>query len=56
MAIVKLLGIQFFKGDLDILKLITINIYLLIKIKYNILIQCRGNYIDGGKPILKLTF
>ena len=47
LANVKLLAILFFKGDYGILSVITtINIYLLIEIRHNILIQCHRNFIE----------
>ena len=49
LAIVKILGVQIFKGDHNILKISSINMYEFIKIRHNILIQYHGNYMEMRK-------
>ena len=44
-VIAKFLGILFFKGDHNIL-VTTINMYLIIEIRHNILRQCHGNHTE----------
>ena len=46
LAILTFLGILIFKGDHNIPKYTTINIYLPIEIRYNIPLQCHGKYIE----------
>ena len=50
-VVAKSLGVLFFKRDHNILWLLvtTINMYLLIEIRYNIPIQCHGNHIEVEK-------
>ena len=55
LAVVKIFGAQFFRGDHKILRLQPSNIYLLNEIKHNIHIQCNGNGIEVKIMYLKLT-
>ena len=41
----------FFQGRQRYTEVTTINMYLLIKIRHNIIIQCHGNYIKVAKKI-----
>ena len=49
LAIVKLLGVQIFKGGTQYTQISTINMYKFIKIRHDILIQCHGNYMEIRK-------
>ena len=49
LAIVKSLGVQIFKGDHDILRFQTKNMYKFIKIRHDILIHCHVNYMKRNK-------
>ena len=48
LAIVKILGVQIFKGDNNVLRFQQ-NMYKIIKIRHDILIQCHGNYMEMRK-------
>ena len=51
LAIVNVLGILYFKRP-QYIQITTIDMYLFIKIRYDILIHCHGNYIQVKKSQL----
>ena len=53
LAVVKLLGVQIFKGD-QYTHISTINMYKFIKIRHGIIKQCHGNYKEMKKFKYKL--
>ena len=50
LAIVIFFRHPIFQGRLQYAQITTINMYLLIKIRHNILLQYYGNYIEIEKP------
>ena len=56
LAILKFWGVQIFKGDHNILKILTINMYKFIKTRHDILIQCNENNMKEMKKIYYIYF
>ena len=51
LTVVKFWGILFFQGRQQYTEITTTNMYLLVKTRHTINIQCRGNYTDVEKLI-----
>ena len=47
----QILGVLFFQRKPQNTLITTINMYLIIQIRHNILIQCHGNYIEVEKKL-----